>query len=405
MDEIVVVAVSSTDWFDALDDDPELAAASGYPELERELWTRLARSAGARRVRLCLEGLMGAVETVAAPIRVELAADSGAALAEIDAELAVHEKQAKVLAADSASWRRDLREAVNEPAKSIGRGLRREFELFETTLNERSEITDDPGDLEGVLHVIARAMIDVVETAMAQLERAASRAFMDFADRTRIPLEPSVTESGFRPNFAVVTPIGERAPDEAMAPGRSLQTVWRSATSGAGLLGIVGGIVGIVGGPVGMAVGAGVGAFVGKILGGIFGWQDSRKEAERKAKADARTCAQRQIAAIRDNARAQIRSNLVRAMNGFDNAVNELNRSLTHDLQRQIELARDTAVTTRRKLAERRERTQAQLVSRRAELEKLEARNTEWLRQAEELVRRADRIERSGEQGGAVEGA
>ncbi|MFD0577458.1 dynamin family protein [Dactylosporangium darangshiense] len=133
-DLLTVVPVSSFRKRDALDDeDPDLLAESGFPELERALWDGLAVACGAAQLSNALDALDSAVTDALAPIANERAAlQGGEQFARIDEELKAARTRAAGFRSAGARWRSDLQDDLERAARPIRERMAADFDAIRT---------------------------------------------------------------------------------------------------------------------------------------------------------------------------------------------------------------------------------------------------------------------------------
>ncbi len=125
--KIPIVAVSSTRLLDGVDDDdPQLVADSGFPQLEDQLWHVLLRRAAAAAVLETTSELRRAIEHVVVPLRSQLIAitEKPALAARLRRKLEATSSRLDEAAQPDAAWRQQLDSFLRQ----LGTAVMNDFE-------------------------------------------------------------------------------------------------------------------------------------------------------------------------------------------------------------------------------------------------------------------------------------
>jgi hypothetical protein len=337
-EDIEIIAVSSKAKLDYLaDEDPESLEVSGFPELERRLWTALAR----RRTRLLLGAALTELQDDAAwlirPLEAQRDGLARSSEAEVQAKLreAVRrEAELAELERGGQAWRQDLSVAMNSLKTSLdSEAASRTATIWTAVEGEYlhdDEYLNDPQRLAGrISESLARVSGELSEVAArraAEIQRSLiiQSGLSDDAGRhDGLPAPPV-------PNLSLRRQTGGDSKTRTM-------NVAVGVSKGSGVGGGVGGSAGAaIGGAVGAALGSlfgGVGALpgawlgvqlggalgtlVGTVFGGVFGGraaaeknrqarQDSIRQALHIMRADHDKSVQAWLAATIEDYRARI---------------------------------------------------------------------------------------------------
>ena len=251
-DAVDLVGVSALrKWNGLKSQDQALIQESGFPELERRLWTGLVTSCAIARLSQAIDVLEAVTAESEAPLQHEKAGLAGqAALKDIDEQLKA--AQAKVQEARTEAPRRSrmLADELEERFRPIRRGLIQAFDEmhleFQQATEDRKALAE-PGD---VINQLVREMVDAQAQANRELTKVVDEVAATFSERLSIQL------SGLGGDVAIASPT--LLPPRIEMPTRrfaSFRTVWGGATA-AGAVGLVaGGVLALIFPPAAAAIG------------------------------------------------------------------------------------------------------------------------------------------------------
>jgi Dynamin family len=265
VEAVDLVGVSALRKWDGLEDqDQKLIQESGFPELERRLWTGLVTSCAIARLNQAIDVLEEVTAESEEPLRNEKAGLAGeAVLKDIDQQLKA--AQAKVQEARTEAPRRSrmLADELEERYRPIRRGL---TEAFDEIYQEFQQATEDRKALAEpaeAINQLVRHMVDAQGQANRELTKVVDEVAATFSERLSIRL------SGLGDDVEIAAP--SLLPPRVDMPTRrfaAFRTVWGGATA-AGAVGLVaGGLLALVFPPAAAAIGPFV---AGPLIGGLLG--------------------------------------------------------------------------------------------------------------------------------------
>lgn len=284
-DDVVLVPVSSVRRRNAVaNGDPELLAASGFPELERQLWTGLATSVVLARLGRALDTLQNTATESAAPLRNELVGLSGREqLARLDAQLREAQTRAAKARAEAPRRSRMLTEELDRAGGPIQRRLRQAFDKviaeFIEAIEDR-QVAADPGV---AINRVVEQIVEAQGRANRDLTAAVDEIGQRFSDDLTIPLTGTTSETASA-DLTLVTPQVPAA-NRGFA---NFRLTWTGGATGAAAGIAVGTIASFVFPPAAVFIGAGLMAgpvfgFVGGHLLGMWGgWRQAKEQAARE---------------------------------------------------------------------------------------------------------------------------
>jgi gas vesicle protein len=383
---LVIVPVSSFRKRDALEEqDPELLAASGFPELEAEIWGGLAITCGAAQIHAALDAMDSGLAEAAAPIANDLAALRGDRQKMAD-ELHAEQEKYQQLKADSHSWKRELQNDVDRAARPIVRQLDSDLDTirdeFRQALGTEEAISNGPA----LVQRMSDAMIDAANQANAGLEAEMKQIADRYSKLTDLSITVSgVTTASFDPSMSGASAEARKRP-QGYARFREM---WLGASAGAGAGALLGTVVPFVG--------TAVGALVGFVVG-LFG---GRKHQQRNAEEQQRRA---YIADLRDNVLPKLEAARRRLTRDMADQVRDYGRDLLKMLEDEVTAKGESIAESIRRLSEAAQqdakvradrerdlvRQQQELADLRAELDTLRARTDGLSREQSGKPRSAD---------------
>ena len=229
--DLLIVPVSSHRKRDALEEnDRELLVASGFPELEAEIWGGLAVTCGVAQVHAALDGMYAALSEAAAPIENDLNALRGD-WEKMDGELRAEQERYRQLKSGSNRWRRDLQEDVDHATRPIQR--QRDNDFDEIYYQFRQALSSDEAVLNApaVVQWTSDAMVDAASKANRALETEMERLADKYAAITELSIIVSdIPAAPFDPALTFA-----RVPVKRKPQGYTrFREMWAGANAGAG---------------------------------------------------------------------------------------------------------------------------------------------------------------------------
>jgi hypothetical protein len=385
-DELVVVGVSSQRKRKALRlGDQEQLAASGFPELERELWEGLAVTCGKVRIDGALDALEAAVADAAAPVANEMAAlQNDSTLQKVEQELHEAQRKSNDLRARGSRWRRDLQDALEVGVRPARDRMRRDFDEVEAAFQRGLETERAYSDPSSLVREVSEGLVDAVTRANKGLAEVAEEVAARFSKETETAITAASVSSGFVPEVRDVKIAASGGKQSGWSQFRS---IWGGGMAGGGLGATVGGVVGLVIPVVGPLLGIAVGGLIGQIAG----WFGGRKEVKRVQEERAR---REHIANLRGQVRSMIESGRRGAERDFADQVRDCVRAMTKVLEDRLDAAAESQQESVQRLAALRRRTAEERGRRVKQLEERTARYTELRGLLGDLRRRASDLGR-----------
>ena len=281
-DEVNLVAVSAVrKWNSVRDADPELLAASGFPELERQLWTRLAMTVALARLGRALDTLQATATDSAAPLCNEMVGLSGREqLTRLDAELREAQARAAKARAEAPRRSRMLSEELDRAAGPVQRRLRQAFDgliaEFIEAIEDHLVVVDPAAAINRVVEQIVEAQARANRDLTAAIDEIAAR----FSDDLTIPLTGTTTETAGTP-LAIDMPRVS-TPNRGFA---NFRLTWTGGATGAAAGVAIGTIASFIFPPAAAFIGAGLmaGPVIGFVTGHLFGMYGGMKQAREQA--------------------------------------------------------------------------------------------------------------------------
>lgn len=336
--DLVVVPVSAHRKRDAMEDgEDDLLAASGFPELEAEVWGGLAATCGKARLGTSLDAMSTALDEAESQVQNTLDGLRNG-WQKVDDELREQQKLYQRLTSDSHTWKRDLQTDVDQAARRIQDRLEDAFDGIRDDFRDALRPDTMPHKPERLVRRLSDDMIDAVDHAGRGLEAEMERIADKYAALTELGIKTSGAASSGMGEFRVSTAPREQVKKHGYARFREM---WLGGTAGAG----AGGLLGAIGGPVGAAAGAVVGFFVGVFQG--------RKHQKRNAEDEAR---RRYVADLRDRVLPKLNSARSRAVRDFQQTVRDYTRGLIAALEDETKAKGESLAASVKRLKEARER-------------------------------------------------
>jgi Dynamin family len=284
-DEVDLVPVSAVrKWNGVHNGDPELLAASGFPELERQLWTRLATTVVLARLGRALDTLQVTATDSAAPLRNELVGLSEPEqLTKLDAELREAQARAAKARAEAPRRSRMLSEELDRAGGPIQRRLRQAFDgvigEFTEAIEAHQVVVDPAAAINRVVEQIVEAQARANRDLAAAIDEIAAR----FSDDLTIPLTGTTSENASTP-LTIGMPYVS-TPNRGFS---NFRLTWTGGAAGAAAGIAIGTIATFIFPPAAALIGAGlmygpVVGFVGGHLFGMYGgWKQAKEQAQRE---------------------------------------------------------------------------------------------------------------------------
>lgn len=339
--DLVIVPVSSFRKRDALEEgDQSLLAASGFPELEAEIWGGLAVTCGAAQVDDALDEMSAALAEAAAPIANSIAALRGD-VGKTDEELRAIQEQFRQLKAQSHDWRRNLGADLERAARPVQRQLDGDLDAIRDQFRAALGTDEAISDPNAIVQRMSDAMVDAANSANSALETEMARIADNYAKITELPITASnVDHPSFSPGMTAGSPQVRRTP-QGYARFREM---WLGASAAAGAGALIGTFVPVIG----TAVGAVVGFFVG-LFGGRRHQQRNAEEQQRRA----------YIADLRDNVLPKLDAGRRQLSRDMSDQVRDYSRALLRMLDDNVEAKGDSIAESIRLLNQTKKRDEA----------------------------------------------
>jgi hypothetical protein len=375
--ELVIVPVSSLRKRDALEEgDQDLLAASGFPELEAEVWGGLAVTCGAAQIHDALDEMIAAIAEATAPIANSIAALRGDA-AKTDEELHAIQKQFRQLKAESHDWRRDLGADLDKAARPIQRQLDGDLDAIRDQFRTALGTDEALSDPNAIVQRMSDAMVDAANRANRALETEMMRIAARYAKITELPITASNVEA---PYFSPGMTAGSAQVRPTPQGYARFREMWLGASAGAGAGALIGTFVPIIG--------TAVGAVVGFVVGLFGGRRHQRRGAEEQRR-------RAYIADLRDNVLPKLDAGRRQLNRDMSDQVRDYSRALLRMLDDNVEAKGESIAESIRLINEAKQRDEAGRVAQerdllrrqqeldelRAELETTRARTNELTRQ------------------------
>jgi len=331
--------------------DQELIEQSGFPELERRLWTGLVASCAIARLGQAIDVLEAVTAESEAPLRNEQSALAGqAALKDIDEQLKAAQAKVQEARAEAPRRSRLLADELEERYRPIRRELTQAFDEMRLGFQQATEDRNALAEPKEVINQLVRQMVEAQAEANRTLTKVVDEVAASFSESLSIPL------SGLGSEAAVTAPA--LLPPRIDMPTRrfaSFRTVWGGATA-AGAVGLVaGGVLALVFPPAAAAIGPFVaGPLIGGLLGqavGVAGgvgqarlYQHEREDAERRRR-------------LREYVVPRIDATRRSSMDDLSQRLRDETKALTRAMDEQLALDASSLEASRARLQQARTRT------------------------------------------------
>jgi hypothetical protein len=354
-DEVDIVAVSSLrKWNGEAGSDQDLIRASGFPELELDLWTGLVASCAIARLGQAVDVLQVIAGVSGGPLRAEQAALAGGdQLAQLDEELKFAQARAVEARAEAPRRSRKLSQELTERARPITRRLKQSFDDiiadFTADTNHR-EVLAEPAP---AINRLVRRMVE----AQADANRALGEVIDDVAARFSADLPTALIGLG----GDAITPAGAISAPSVDLPKKRFSTfrmTWTGGTAGgaAGLL--LGVAASLVFPPAALPIGVFVaGPLVGGVLGQLLGMVGGYRQATAQNLEQEDAKLQRRL---REHVIPKIRTTAETSLEDMRQRVEDETRSLTAALDEQLTREARQLEDKRERLHQVRARTAAE---------------------------------------------
>ena len=394
-EQVDLVAVSAVrKWNGVRNADPAMVAASGFPELERQLWTRLATTVALARLGRALDTLQNVASDSAAPLRNELVGLSGREqLTRLDAELQEAQARAAKARAEAPRRSRMLTEELDRAVGPIQRRLRQAFDSVLAAFYEAIEDHQVVGDPAVVVNRVIEQIVEAQARANRDLTAAIDEIAARFSDDLTIPLTGTTSETEGA-TLAIDMP-------HVNTPSRNFSNfrlTWTGGATGAAAGVAVGTIAALIFPPAAAVIGAGLvaGPLIGYVAGHLFGmyggWRQAKEQGQREDDAKRRERLRNAVVPKVEAARqASLEDLRVRVIDETRTLAKALDEQLTITAQ-QLEASRDGLQQTLIRTAAENEARQREVESRvaaYAEIDKALARarlKVEMLGQADDAT-------------------
>jgi hypothetical protein len=353
--DVDLVAVSALrKWNGLRDGNQTLIDASGFPELERRLWTGLRDRCIVARLTWALDVLESVVADCETPLVHEQAGLAGqAALKDIDEQLKAAHGRAQQLKADLPRHSRMLTEELDERARPVRRQLIHMFENLETDFRQATEDRASLADPAVLLNRLVERVVDGQGRAKAELAKVAETVATAFSERLSIQLT-GLGEEAPRSSLSLAAPHID-LPSQGFA---SFRTVWGGATA-AGAAGVMAGaLLAFVFPPAAAAIGpflAGplVGGIMGQLAGVVGGFGQAKRARQDREDAERRR-------RLREYVLPRIDSMRRASLDDFDQRLRDEAKALSRTMDDQLRSTIGSLEASRARLQEARVRTVAE---------------------------------------------
>ncbi|MFJ8013891.1 dynamin family protein [Streptomyces sp. NPDC096339] len=358
--ELVVVPVSAYRLWEAEEDeDPDLLAESGFPELEAALWNGLADTCGTSALHRALDRLDDALGEACAPLANEEAAlESGERLAAVEGQMKEAQEKVAQLRSGQGRWRRDLQDELERETRPVRARLTSDIDAARDAFRRACEQPRALGDPDALLQEATTALVDAADRAHRDLERVASKVADHYAALTSVSLTAQAADSAYRPDRMDLGDLKEGVDGPKEGDGwRRFRAIWSGGRAAGGLGSTSGAVIGTMVAPV---IGTIVGSIVGGLLGQIAGWFGGGRQAQ----ADLEARRNKEYATrLKERVLPMLESSRRRVEQDFSHQVKDCSRALAAALEDQLG-ARSEAL---RATLQRLEKTRAATARERAE--------------------------------------
>jgi hypothetical protein len=344
--------------------DPELIAKSGFPELERQLWTRLVTSVALARLGRAVDVLEATAADSAVPLRNEQAAlrDHGD-LDEIDEQLQAAQARASEARAEAPRRSRLLAEELRERSRPIRRQLTQAFDDVTADFKNDTENRQVLLEPDAALNRLVQRMVE----AQGAAGRALTAAVDEVAERFSADLPIALSGKG---DESLSAPVPLTAPRVAVPTRRfaTFRSTWSGGSAGAAV-GIAAGLAtAIVFPPAAIPVlgvfvaGPLIGGVAGHVTGMIGGYLTGKQQNLQQEEAERRR-------RLREYALPRIDAARRVSVEDIDQRIANETNALTAALDEQLSLAARRLEESRARLQQARLRTAAENAARLREVD------------------------------------
>jgi len=364
-DQVDLVGVSALRlWNGEQANDQDLIAKSGFPELERRLWTGLVENVALDRLGKALDVLEATAADSAVPLRNEQAALRGhEALAEIDEQLRVAQARASEARAEAPRRSRLLAEELRERSRPIRRQLTAAFDDITADFKSDTENRQVLLEPDAALNRLVQRMVE----AQGAAGRSLTTVIDEVADRFSADLPIALGGKG---DESVSSPSSLSAPRVAVPTRRfaTFRSTWGGGSAGAAVGIAVGLAAAIVFPPAAVPVlgvfvaGPLIGGMVGHVAGMIGGYLTGKQQNQHQEESERRR-------RLRDYALPRIDAARRVSLEDIDQRIADETNALTAALDEQLSLAARRLEESRERLQRARTRTAADNAARLRDVE------------------------------------
>jgi gas vesicle protein len=332
------------------DEDPELDAESGYPDLVRALRERVGDSAERALAADAAATVAGVCTQIEAQFQAERAAlaDPEEARAVV-AELTLVKSRVKELKSAAAKWNQTLSDGITDLNADIDHDLRRRIREVVTEASETIELSDPAdtwGEMEAWLQArVAHEMLEnfnLLRRRATDLSELVGEHFRDASgevlDRIALP-DPRSTVAGEE--------VDHKIDLDRMGVGKQAMTVLRSGYGGTVMFIMLGMTLGVTLGPIALGI---------ALVMGHRGLKEEKKRQrearQRQATAALRTYCDQIGFVMSKDSRDTLRSIQRQLRDHYTELAEQLEASNAQALERATQAARSTEQERKRRLAD-----------------------------------------------------
>ncbi|MCX4762010.1 dynamin family protein [Streptomyces sp. NBC_01275] len=353
-EDLVVVGVSAfRRWAAEEEEDPVLAADSGFPELESALWEGLAETCGRAALRIALDRLDETLEEIAAPLTNEAAAlQSGEALAEVEKEILRTQETLTALRSQSSRWRRELQDDLEQAVRPVRGRLTAAMDAAREAFRRGCEDERAAKEPERLVRAATLALLEASDRAVKELESAVLEVAQRYGSLASVPLTAQVAAPAV-PKLSTpsLSGLGEESAGTAGKGGwKRSRIAWSSGEAGSGMGLAAGAVIGLVIPVIGPWIGGFVGSLIGQFAGMIGGSRQDRADEEARAARERTRRLKESVLPVLDSGRRQVEQE-------FNGHIRDSSRALANALEDQLAAQAETMAGTVRRLQEVRRST------------------------------------------------
>ncbi len=361
-------------------EDQVLITESGYPELERRLWTGLVDSCAIARLSRAVEVMEAVTSDSEAPLLNEKCGlASQEALKDIDEQLKAAQAQAHEARADVPRRSRLLAEEMEERSRPIRRELAQAIDEIHVYFHEATEDQAVLAEPSEMLNQLVQRIVDAQTLANDKLTAVIDEVAARFSEQLSIPLAGNGTE-------AARAELTLSAPQMDMPARRfaTFRTVWGGATAGGAAGVIAGTLLALVFPPAALTIGATtlvygtvIGGLAGQLIGVVSGRNHARLQKQESDAAERRRKLREYVLPRIDSAHRSSVDNLTQRLR-------DETKALTRAMEEQLAHTASSLELSRLRLQEVRARTSTENEARLRQVEhRLESYNTIYVTLAE----------------------